>query len=575
MLDDLPAQRQRFATGNQTRRWVGRIAIAAAVGLAYFLVAQITVLGLVLEPDSISVFWPAAGVSTGALIALGPRGRWPAAAGIAAAEAVIAQTAAQEVWHNLWVTAAVVLCDTAEPLITAGLIARVFGAGFALDRVGSVLGLLAASVAGAAVSTFGAAVALGLYFGPSISMLIIAQHWFVGLIVGVIAVAPLVIGIAAALRQPPPRSECAEAAAALVALAMVTAVIVSLPRHAWEFLLPVAWSLPILLWLAARSRPVFAAAGAFLVSNTIVWTTTFGIGHFGDASFPLDDSILGAQTAVLFVAVSAHVLAALFAERRESEARLIRANVMLEREQDNKLMNVEAVTAALSHEVKQPLTAIVINGGVALRYLDRTPPDLDAVRGALSHVIRDSHRAGDVFESIRALFRKGDQGRHRIDVNEMIIEVLQSLRAELHDHAVELHPELGRLPLVDGHKGQLQEVVSNLLHNALEAMNTTADRNRVLRVRTELRGGNEIAVAVEDSGPGIDPDKLDGIFKAFFTTKSHGMGLGLAICRMIVERHGGKLTAASDGKTGARFQFVLPIGPQAQGATAEAPAAGA
>jgi signal transduction histidine kinase len=227
------------------------------------------------------------------------------------------------------------------------------------------------------------------------------------------AVAPLVIGIAAALRQPPPRSECAEAAGALVALAMVTAVIVSLPRHAWEILLPVAWSLPILLWLAARSRPVFAAAGAFLVSNTIVWTTTFGIGHFGDASFPLDDRILGAQTAVLFVAVSAHVLAALFAERRESEARLIRANVMLEREQDNKLMNVEAVTAALAHEVKQPLTAIVLNGSVALLYLDRTPPDLDEVRRALSQVIRDGHRAGDVFESIRALFRKGDQGRHQ------------------------------------------------------------------------------------------------------------------------------------------------------------------
>ena len=153
MPDDLPAQRQRFATGNQTRRWIGRIEVAAAVGLAYFLVAQITVLGLVLEPDSISVFWPAAGVSAGALIVLGPRGRWPAAVGIAVAEAVIAQTAAQEVWHNLWVTAAVVLCDTAEPIITAGLIARVFGAGFALDRVSSVLGLLGASVAGAAVST--------------------------------------------------------------------------------------------------------------------------------------------------------------------------------------------------------------------------------------------------------------------------------------------------------------------------------------------------------------------------------------------------------------------------------------
>jgi signal transduction histidine kinase len=105
----------------------------------------------------------------------------------------------------------------------------------------------------------------------------------------------------------------------------------------------------------------------------------------------------------------------------------------------------------------------------------------------------------------------------------------------------------------------LQQVIFNLLHNALEAMETTTNPSRVLRVRTELRGRDAIVVAVEDSGPGIDPKQLDGIFGAFFTTKAHGMGLGLAICRMIIERHGGQLTASSDGKRGASFQFVLPI----------------
>jgi signal transduction histidine kinase len=120
-----------------------------------------------------------------------------------------------------------------------------------------------------------------------------------------------------------------------------------------------------------------------------------------------------------------------------------------------------------------------------------------------------------------------------------------------------LTPEL---PLVDGNRNQLQQVIFNLLHNALEAMETTTNPGRVLRVRTELRGRDAIVVAVEDSGPGIDPKQLDGIFGAFFTTKPLGMGLGLAICRMIIERHGGQLTAASDGKRGALFQFVLPIG---------------
>ena len=120
-------------------------------------------------------------------------------------------------------------------------------------------------------------------------------------------------------------------------------------------------------------------------------------------------------------------------------------------------------------------------------------------------------------------------------------------------------PELVELPLVDGHRGQLREVIFNLAHNAIEAMDSTTDRSRILRVTTQLHGPDAIAVAVEDTGPGIDPEKLDRIFTAFVTTKSQGMGLGLAICRMIVEQHGGQLTASSDGKNGALFQFVLPI----------------
>jgi signal transduction histidine kinase len=235
---------------------------------------------------------------------------------------------------------------------------------------------------------------------------------------------------------------------------------------------------------------------------------------------------------------------------------------MLERERDNKLMNIEAITAAIAHEVKQPLAAIVINGKAALRFLERSPPDHEEVQANLHSIVKDGFRTSEVFDGIRALFRKADHGPQLIDINEIILGTLRSLREKLSDHRVETRTELTvGLPSVAGHKGQLQEVISNLIHNAVDAMDAITDRSRVLRVQTQLRGDDEIKVIVEDSGPGIDTSKLDGIFGAFITTKADGMGLGLAICRMIIEKHNGQITASSDGKNGALFQVVLPIRP--------------
>jgi PAS domain S-box-containing protein len=247
-------------------------------------------------------------------------------------------------------------------------------------------------------------------------------------------------------------------------------------------------------------------------------------------------------------------------DHRRTELALREAIVTLERERENKLMNVEAIMASIAHEVRQPLAAIATNGSAALRWLEKTLPDYDEVRGALHRVINDSRRASEVFDSIRALFRKADQAREQIDVSEITLEILQSLQGELKDHGVTAHTELASgLPLVGGHRGQLQEVIANLVHNAIEAMETTTDQSRALRVRTTLRDPDAIIVAVEDSGPGIDPKQLNGIFDAFVTTKATGMGLGLAICRRIIESHGGELSALSDGKNGAVLQFVLPI----------------
>jgi len=387
-------------------------------------------------------------------------------------------------------------------------------------------------------------------------MLTTWQHWFASDLIGIISVAPLMIGLTAAIRQPPPRSELIEGAVALLALALMTAIAISLPWGAWETVMPVALLFPMLLWVAARCQPVFTAAAAFLVSITIVVTAVFNLGHFGDPGVSYADQ--QAQAAILFVAVGGFVLAALFAERRESEARLARANMLLERERDDKLMSAQAIAGAIAHEVRQPLTGIMLNASAALRWLGRNPPDHDRVQAALDGIKSNSYRTSEVFDAMRTLFRKGDEGRELINLNEIIVEVLQSLYRELKDHEIETRRELTELPPVNGHRGQLREVIFNLVRNAIEAMDATTDRSRVLRVSTALRGRDEIAVTVEDSGPGIDPQKLESIFTAFLTTKSLGMGLGLAICRVIAEQHGGQLTASSDGKSGALLQFILP-----------------
>jgi signal transduction histidine kinase len=272
---------------------------------------------------------------------------------------------------------------------------------------------------------------------------------------------------------------------------------------------------------------------------------------------------LGFYAGRIFSLVTATVvLIVLLAETARLYTRLARSNTMLQREQNNKLMNLEAMVATISHEVRQPLAAIMMNGDAALQFLKDAPPNIEEARSALNDIVGDGHRANDVFASIRALFRSRHQERQAIDLNQVAIGVLNLLRAELKEHRVTTRTELMTdLPLVMGHKGQLQEVILNLVHNAIEAMDTIKDGRRVLRLRTEYDGGETITVAVEDSGPGIDPKTLDGMFDAFVTTKTHGLGLGLAICRMIIERHEGKLEASSDNLNGALFQFTLPIKP--------------
>jgi signal transduction histidine kinase len=446
-----------------------------------------------------------------------------------------------------------------QTLLTALLIERFFGAGFGLDRLRHVLGLLAAAVVATVVAGVWWIIVSTLLKTSTEPIVSTAQHWFMSDIVGFIATGPFVIGLFATIGRPPPRRELIEGIAALLALAMTTGAMILLPRELWAAALPITWLFPMLLWLAARCRPVFSAAAAFFVSIAVVPTAVLGIGHFGDAVIPISYRILQAQISILFAALGALILAALFAERRQSEACLARSNLLLQRERDNKLMNFEAVAASISHEISQPLAAIRINVQTAMNFLERRPFNDQKIRAALNRIDDDGRRTKEILDGILSLFRKSDQERHLIDLNEIIFAVLRLSEEEFSRHNVTVLPLLANeLPLIEGSRSQIQQVIFNLVHNAVDAMAATTDRTRMLRLRTQHRSDGVVAVAVEDSGPGIDPAKLNALFDPFVTTKAHGMGLGLAICRAIVDRHGGRISACSDGKSGAFFEFILP-----------------
>jgi signal transduction histidine kinase len=270
---------------------------------------------------------------------------------------------------------------------------------------------------------------------------------------------------------------------------------------------------------------------------------------------------------LFWLLTSVVVLALLLQEAMKLFARLERSYALLKRERDNKLLNARAITASIAHEVKQPLTAIIAISGATLEYLKRVPPDNDKAQNALHRIMAEGHRAGDVVEGIRALFGRADQKLEPVDLNWVVENVLDSLHGELLDRGVTILSEFAELPRVEGRRDQLQQVVFNLVHNALEAMQTAPNRQRLLQVKTECRGAAAVALVLEDSGSGIDPTQLESIFQPFVTTKSQGMGLGLAICREIVEQHGGQLVASSDGATGAEFQVILPVGPRDNTAT--------
>ena len=224
-----------------------------------------------------------------------------------------------------------------------------------------------------------------------------------------------------------------------------------------------------------------------------------------------------------------------------------------------RLTTMGAMTASIAHEINQPLAAIVNNSNAAQRWLSNTPPNLDEVRAALKNIVKDSHRASQVIGSVRAIFRKDRRGNDRLAVNDVIEDILTLVRGEIRKHRILLKVKLpSDLPHVIADRTQLQQVIMNLTMNAIEAMATIMDRERLLIIQSYAHDVGNLEITIEDSGSGINPSEKDRIFDAFFTTKSEGMGMGLFICRSIVEARGGRLWASPGAHHGSVFHIVLP-----------------
>jgi signal transduction histidine kinase/CheY-like chemotaxis protein len=251
-------------------------------------------------------------------------------------------------------------------------------------------------------------------------------------------------------------------------------------------------------------------------------------------------------------------------ERKQAEEELRQKELSL-REAQNELAHVNRVTtmgelaASIAHEVNQPLAGIATNANACLRWLAGDPPNLSEAREAIRRIIRDGNRASDVILRTRALFKKARTAKEPLDINEAIEEIVILTQSEARRSKVALRMELASdLPTVTGDRVQLRQVVVNLILNAIEAMSPAEDRKRDIVVRTQRGEGNEVRVAVQDSGIGIDSQSAERIFDAFHTTKPDGLGMGLSISRSIIESHGGRLWAVPNEGPGTTFQFTLP-----------------
>jgi NO-binding membrane sensor protein with MHYT domain/two-component sensor histidine kinase len=326
------------------------------------------------------------------------------------------------------------------------------------------------------------------------------------------------------------------------------------------------------LWLAFRTTDT----GRKLAAAIVMGIAISGMHYTGmraavfTAHATMENAHEGAtldQTA-LVLAIAGITLAdlvALFASaskrnRAEEALRQTRAELA----HIHRVTTMGELAASISHEVMQPLGAGLTNAEAAFRFLSAQPPDLDEVRQALGGAVRDGRRALEVIGGIRSLIRKEPPRKDALEVNEAIVELIALTRDEVMKNNVSVQTQLAEgLPLIQGDRVQLQQVILNLITNAVEAMSGVSEGARELLIGTGKDASGRVLVTVQDSGPGLNPDSVERLFDSFYTTKSNGTGMGLSICRSIVEAHGGRIWATPNAGPGITVQFTLPINDQA------------
>jgi len=356
-------------------------------------------------------------------------------------------------------------------------------------------------------------------------------------IAGILVVVDIVVWLAATTSQPLPNA---------LPLSMVFERSQTYWNGVFVFLTIVSL---VLLWSRRRSVLdlwLMVVMCGWLIELSLI----FSVGH---------RYVVGWYAARLYFLVSATiVLAILLSETALLYARLARSVMAEKREREARLMTMDVLSASIAHEMNQPLASVATSADAALRWLARATPDLEEVKASLEQIRNSAHRASEIITSIRAMIKKDRRNRGPVDINDLIQEVVGLLSSELQRQRVSVELQLDeRLPKPDGDRIQLQQVLINLITNGIEAM-AENQRPRLLRIRTAVSEPNGALIAIEDTGTGIDPKNVDRIFNPLFTTKSNGMGMGLSICRSIVEGHHGRIWASAGAAGGTLFQLVLP-----------------
>jgi signal transduction histidine kinase len=564
-----------LSTGIDLTRWAGSLGLAVAVGCVYFLAARLS-LALLTKPEGVAVFWPAAGVSAGALIALGPRARWPVVLGTMAA--TIAANLSGD--RNLWSAVLFGLCNAGEAVLTAWIIENCLGSDFRLNKLRNVLGFAAAAIVGAAASGIGGAITFKLFHSTTTPMLTTWQHWFASDGLGIITVAPLLIELASASRDRPPLSELVEGALTVAALALVSGFAIFLRSELLATVGPVAVLFAPLLWLAARCRPVFAAAAAFIVSLSIVWTTTFGIGYFGNPGLSVDERVLAAQFSILLVTIGASVLAALFAEirdkRRLAEAALRASETQRYLIETERLAALGGLVAGVAHEISSPIgTSLTVASTLAHRSADFTDQIAsgqvrraklvefaDGCRGATEQLVANLQRAGGLIQSFKqvAVDRSSDD-RRAFDLKLATEQVIASVRARLLKSQSSLAVEIPSDIALDSYPGAYGQVLTNLIFNAVTHGFTDGPGGHML-IKARRLGMDQVEITFADDGSGIPQEVQRRVFDPFFTTRrpQGSTGLGLYIVHnLVTQQLGGRIELVSAPGKGTTICMTLPL----------------